>query len=290
MLLKRQNEELRSSDVPLLPQPFPVQAMASIFERAGHLYSRPAPPTRAFPKERPSTWGRWRGMLDKVFMVLDYAKLAEHLRCWQPLLPPPQLAADSGSTKAKLSPSARLTEIESAIGGKPLPPMKSSKPATENAATCSHPAASCRIFANGSTKRSVACQLCHSRWESHSAEPAATSSASSAPAPAPKAKAVPQHPYCQCKLAGKMYVVKKPGPTQGRHFYKCPRHICKWFAWDPMEVETLLTEHMHAQAPQGQEHMTAEQRHQYEYYQEQMRQHLQQQEQEEDEWEEVPME
>ena len=87
-----------------------------------------------------------------------------------------------------------------------------------------------------------------------------------------------------------MFKVNKPGPTQGRHFYKCPRHVCKWFAWDPTEVESLLKEHMQTQAPHGPEYMTPEQKHQYETYQEQMRQYLQQQEQQDDEWEEVEME
>ncbi|CAE8633673.1 unnamed protein product, partial [Polarella glacialis] len=144
-------------------------------------------------------------------------------------------------------------------------------------------------------KRSVACQLCNCRWESHGETAAA--SASSTQAPAPEAKARPQAtpgqpvPVCQCKLAGKMFKVNKPGPTLGRHFYKCPRHVCKWFAWDPTEVETLLQEHMRTQAPQGAGYMTGEQTRQYEVYQEQVRQYLlQQQEQQEDEWEEVEME
>ncbi|CAE8627158.1 unnamed protein product, partial [Polarella glacialis] len=227
-------------------------------------------------RSRASTWGRWRGVLDKVFMALDYAKLAEHLRCWQPLLPLPQPAAGLGSTKAKLTPSARLIEIANAIGGKPLPPMKSSKPATEDPATCAHPATSCRIFANGTTKRSVACQLCRCRWESHGETAAASASSTQAPAPEAKAKARPQAPpgqpvpVCQCKLAGKMFRVNKPGPTLGRHFYKCPRHVCKWFAWDPTEVETLLQEHIRTQAPQGAGYMTGEQTRQYEVYQEQV--------------------
>jgi hypothetical protein len=264
--------------------------MASLLERAGQLYSRPALPLRAFPRERISTWGRWRGLLDKVFTVLDYAKLAEHLRCWQPLLPPPLRAADSGKTRHwKPSSSDRLSEIAQAIGGKPLPPMKYSEPATEDPAKCTHPAESCRLFATGSARLSVACQLCHLKWESNRVQEA--TSASSTPAPLPKAKASakakakPAVPLCDCKLPGRMFTVRKAGPTQGRHFYKCPRAACKMFQWDQTEIETLLQ----TQAPQGPNVMTPLEKLQSETYQGQTRQDLLRQEQQEEEWEEVPM-
>ncbi|CAE8734675.1 unnamed protein product [Polarella glacialis] len=248
--------------------------------RASH---RPAPPSRAFPKARASTLGRWRAVLDKVYAVLDYARLGELLRCWQPLQALPQLAAGSGSTKARLSVSARTSEIANSMGGKPLPPMKSTKKATEDPLTCTHPVASCRIFANGSAKRSVACQLCHSRWESEMAPETPT------PDPTAKPASTVKLPLCLCGLTSKRYQVVKEGPTRGRHFFKCQRHVCKMFAWDPQEVEALLKEHMEEKAPQGPQAMTPEQKQKYDVYQEQMRQYLQQQEQQEEDWEEIVM-
>jgi hypothetical protein len=111
------------------------------------------------------------------------------------------------------------------------------------------------------------------------------------PTPASTAKpaSTVKLPLCLCRLTSKRYQVVKEGPTRGRHFFKCQRHVCKMFAWDPQEVEALLKEHMEEQAPQGPQAMTPEQKKKYDIYQEQMRQYLLQQEQQEEDWEEIVM-
>lgn len=49
----------------------------------------------------------------------------------------------------------------------------------------------------------------------------------------------PRDMRCLCQLPAQRLTVKKPGPTQGRHFYNCPRHICQYFEWDPIEVKVI---------------------------------------------------
>ena len=46
---------------------------------------------------------------------------------------------------------------------------------------------------------------------------------------------------CKCGMPANRLRVKKEGPTQGRHFYKCPQQVCEYFEWDPVDMEMLRT-------------------------------------------------
>lgn len=59
---------------------------------------------------------------------------------------------------------------------------------------------------------------------------------------------------CQCGKPAERLRVKKEGETKGRHFFKCQRRICEYFAWDPTEIAVLRMsvqkEEMNRQAPE----------------------------------------
>ena len=45
---------------------------------------------------------------------------------------------------------------------------------------------------------------------------------------------------CKCEVEANRLKVKKEGPTQGRHFYRCHRSLCDFFLWDPEETQEML--------------------------------------------------
>jgi hypothetical protein len=84
-------------------------------------------------------------------------------------------------------------------------------------------------------------------------------------------------PNCLCNLPCKYLMVKKEGPTQGRHFFKCQRQLCQFFQWDLVETETILMAQMQqATASLQGRNMTPQEELQLRDYQEQLRMfHLQ---------------
>jgi len=79
--------------------------------------------------------------------------------------------------------------------------------------------------------------------------------------------------HCKCGKEATRLRVKKEGPTQGRHFFKCAARVCDHFEWDAtevMEIKEAMTEN--AMKEKFQEEMRqqvnvtmieAEQRHQF---------------------------
>ena len=53
---------------------------------------------------------------------------------------------------------------------------------------------------------------------------------------------------CQCGKEADRLIVKKDGPTKGRHFYKCRARLCNFFEWDATEVQELQQAQRQAQA------------------------------------------
>jgi len=49
-------------------------------------------------------------------------------------------------------------------------------------------------------------------------------------------------PNCLCGSPAVRLMVKKSGPTQGRHFWKCAARVCRYFDWDQAEVAKLQGE------------------------------------------------
>ena len=52
----------------------------------------------------------------------------------------------------------------------------------------------------------------------------------------------------QCGKEADRLIVKKDGPTKGRHFYKCRARLCNFFEWDATEVQELQQAQRQAQA------------------------------------------
>ena len=105
---------------------------------------------------------------------------------------------------------------------------------------CDHPQEHLRGAGNGHS-RDVFCSRCSARWNANGMDEylaqvrleedaAMTGSASSGT------------PNCLCGSPAVRLVTKKPGPTQGRHFWKCAARVCQFFEWDQAEVSKLQGE------------------------------------------------
>ena len=44
---------------------------------------------------------------------------------------------------------------------------------------------------------------------------------------------------CLCGKPAHRWEVKKKGPTQGRHFFRCQSRVCDFFQWDPTEQKEV---------------------------------------------------
>ncbi|OLP86862.1 DNA topoisomerase 3-alpha [Symbiodinium microadriaticum] len=91
--------------------------------------------------------------------------------------------------------------------------------------------------------KEVWCNLCKARWEYLTPEKLANLEmeknkmeeiASSKPMSSGQEVIL-----CTCRKEAVKMTVKKAGPTQGRHFYKCRQRVCEFFLWDPAEQEQI---------------------------------------------------
>ena len=139
------------------------------------------------------------------------------------------------------------------LDGLPLPPRRCKMPARLPACACIHPKESL-VSAGNQYQREVWCQECHSRWKV-ATMPAPLSlrsmpaSSMSQPPTTPSTQRGTLSPAstitqevelkCKCNLPAVRLRVKKDGPTKGRHFFKCPRYLCDYFAWDPIETKQM---------------------------------------------------
>ncbi|CAE7544937.1 Top3a, partial [Symbiodinium necroappetens] len=107
---------------------------------------------------------------------------------------------------------------------------------------CPHPAVELKGSGNQYSKE-IWCNRCKARWEylnpeklaqaeyeKNQAEELRTSGAMNS-----RAEVI----LCTCRKEAVKLVVKKAGPTQGRHFYKCKQRVCEFFLWDPTEQEKI---------------------------------------------------
>ncbi|CAK8996137.1 Retrovirus-related Pol polyprotein from transposon RE1 (Retro element 1) (AtRE1) [Includes: Protease RE1 [Durusdinium trenchii] len=46
-------------------------------------------------------------------------------------------------------------------------------------------------------------------------------------------------PVCLCGATAQLHQVKKEGPTKGRHFFGCARHVCEFFQWEQSELQMI---------------------------------------------------
>ena len=113
---------------------------------------------------------------------------------------------------------------------------------------CLHPRTELKGAGN-QYKREIFCNLCKARWEQLTPEELkrrkemATSPGSSA-TPVRGRSFMSAGPMdtevkCSCNKPAHRWQVKKKGPTEGRHFYRCQGRVCDFFLWDATEQETI---------------------------------------------------
>ena len=191
-------------------------------------------------------------------------------------VPVPAAKSNPASSNSMVRLNKQEWLAQQMMVGTPLPLRKCTKPALTTPDQCGHPKTSL-AGAGNQYQREVWCQDCYSRWRIPSeslmggtpmsgATPKATpprrttlsagSQRSTISTPSPKATMTLRPPdlpplpamgsedmvqevRCKCGLPAQRLEVKKMGPTQGRHFYKCMNRICDMFLWDPEEIKQL---------------------------------------------------
>ena len=152
--------------------------------------------------------------------------------------------------------------------GMQVAPRKCQMPPRVAIEICTHPPSSLTAAGN-QYQREVWRQDCHARWKvstvareasKQSVHVASTlltptsraisavgtpttpgvGSTSSVWTPSPaKRTTLEQEMRCTCNKPAQRLLVKKDGPTKGRHFYRCHARLCEYFQWDPVELKEL---------------------------------------------------
>ncbi|CAE7477551.1 MHX, partial [Symbiodinium sp. KB8] len=121
-----------------------------------------------------------------------------------------------------------------------LPARKSKAAPAVIIQDCDHPQEHLRGAGNGHS-RDVYCARCLARWDANGMEEYLAEvrkqedAAMSGPVPLGT-------PNCLCGSPAVRLVTRKPGPTQGRHFWKCAARVCQYFEWDQAEIAKLQGE------------------------------------------------
>ena len=113
--------------------------------------------------------------------------------------------------------------------------------------TCTHPMNELKGAGN-QYRREIYCNLCKGRW-SHLAPEELKSRKEAARSSANPVTIGPSRSYgpmedgikCLCGKPAHRWEVKKKGPTQGRHFFRCQSRVCDFFQWDPTEKSRRRT-------------------------------------------------
>ncbi|OLP94116.1 DNA topoisomerase 3-alpha [Symbiodinium microadriaticum] len=142
---------------------------------------------------------------------------------------------------------AKIIKVSSFLGTR-----KTKEAPTKARENCDHPTMELKGSGNQYSKE-VWCNVCKSRWEylapdqleakikeiekgkmSSSNKPSRTMG----PMEPGQSSSTPQV-LCECNQVAARWEVKKSGPTQGRHFYRCKNRVCEFFKWDEMEQKSM---------------------------------------------------
>ena len=105
---------------------------------------------------------------------------------------------------------------------------------------CKHPPAELKGAGN-QYRREIYCNLCKGRWEHLTPEELQKRKDAVKSPGTPTASsfmtAGPMGVKCLCGRNAHRWEVKKRGPTQGRHFFRCQNRVCDFFQWDQDEQQ-----------------------------------------------------
>jgi len=92
--------------------------------------------------------------------------------------------------------------------------------------------------------------------------PASTASSLGVTSPRSTLTTAPRMIKCKCEVEANRLRVKKEGPNQGRHFYRCHRSLCDFFLWDPEETQEMLRQEEMEKAYRREAQLKQEMKHQ----------------------------
>ena len=216
---------------------------------------------------------RWRVITDKLIDLMELIDVRGRVWDWLPdgslrrlgLLSSPEVAPSrstpASSTSTSTAPKDKQLEYAEIIKYAAfLGTRKSKDTARVSVTQCVHPASELKGGGNQYSK-DIHCALCLGRWTYLSPEelkkkqieakayPLSTMRTSTTLGSTPPRTAGPMMGEssgsgtvavtCHCRQPAYRWQVKKAGPTQGRHFYRCAKRLCEFFVWDEAEKTEL---------------------------------------------------
>ncbi|CAE7939571.1 unnamed protein product, partial [Symbiodinium necroappetens] len=194
----------------------------------------------------------WRVVFDKLIDLLALSTIQARMADWfnASLLPgwlPSAVASATWEPVTLREPgkrtAAKTADYKQWIASgraKALQPRKSKAPPMVKIEECGHAAEFLRGAGNGRS-RDIYCLQCCGRWDANAMEEYLAEVVRTQIAGA-MGSAAPRVPTCLCGNAAVRLVTKKPGPTQGRHFWKCAARVCQFFDWDQEEIAKIQGE------------------------------------------------
>ena len=217
------------------------------------------------PKEHPEHNGRrairnWRvllqGVCDLVALVskLGSGAAAEQLggyshgssssmrQAYKPFHS--ELQSKSAEQKGEIEASDKQVHYAQVIKNAPmLNRRKCKEPPQLKVTDCFHPAAMLKGGGN-QYSREIWCGMCHQRWHTteKQMEPVQKKTREKQVKKDAITDSTPKETptvLCQCRMPAQRHLVKKDGPTKGRHLWRCRAMVCEFFQWDELEQQAL---------------------------------------------------
>ncbi|CAE7781277.1 Top3a [Symbiodinium sp. CCMP2456] len=172
----------------------------------------------------------------------------------------PSLSTPISSTSTMAAPRDKQLEYAEIIKYAAfLGTRKAKEAARMSVEKCTHPTSELKGGGNQYGK-DIHCALCLGRWaylnpeelkkkqieaKAYPLTPPRTSKArgsmstTAGPMAGESSGSQPMTVVCYCQQPAYRSQVKKLGPTQGRHFYRCAKRLCEFFVWDEIERTEL---------------------------------------------------
>ena len=187
-------------------------------------------------------------LIDLIVFADVQARMADWftgslLPAWLPSAPGPVAWEPSTPREPSKKTATKVADYKRWVSSgkaRVLPARKSKAAPAVIIQDCDHPQEHLRGAGNGHS-RDVYCARCLARWDANGMEEYLAEvrkqedAAMSGPVPLGT-------PNCLCGSPAVRLVTRKPGPTQGRHFWKCAARVCQYFEWDQAEIAKLQGE------------------------------------------------